>query len=182
MNAKSKQAEPDAGVTLRWHDLSRDLRESLSGKLVGLWNAASDGEAFDALSEDKQQALLLFQKRFLAKDLWQLVRRIENVYGEGGVGLDFRAWPMIESTLSRRSDFTRRWAKRKGTEGGFYERTQRRAALHILYHEGPPRLWHAHFDLHNPVNSLASALRHVRTEYFGGLRPDWRTIKRALEA
>ena len=52
---------------LRWHELTNDARDALTGKLVGLWGAASDETAFDSLTEDKQQALLLVFSRMQAK-------------------------------------------------------------------------------------------------------------------
>ncbi len=107
---------------VRWSDLPAKVRDALTGKLVGLWGAASDESAFDSLTEDKQQALLLVLSRMEAKDLWHLVRSIDNVYGEGGVGIAFTAWPFIQSTLSRRKDFTRLFANHKDTSGGFYEK------------------------------------------------------------
>ena len=51
-------------------------------------------------------------------------------------GLQFEAWPMIESTLSRRRDFTRRFANHKDTSGGFYEKQRGAAILHFLFQEG----------------------------------------------
>ena len=41
-------------------------------------------------------------------------------------GLQFEAWPMIESTLSRRRDFTRMIANHKDTTGGFTKEKRRR--------------------------------------------------------
>lgn len=157
------------------------MRHSLSGKLAGLWDAPDDQTAFNLLAEDKQQALLLLTRRLGAKDLWNAVRRIKNVYGNGGVGIDFEAWPFLESALSRRADFTRSFAKRKTVAGGFYEKGRRTAVLHFLYHDTTPRLWHVHFDLYSPVSSLQSAVRHLRHEYFGRLRPDWQIIAAALK-
>ena len=72
---------------------------------------ATDAVAFESWPVDKQQALMLLMDRLQTKGLWHLVKRITNVYGEGGVGLQFEAWPMIESTLTRRRDFTRLMAK-----------------------------------------------------------------------
>ena len=46
-------------LQLTWTDLRYDVREALTGKLMGLYGAPSDPEAFEALTEDKQQALLL---------------------------------------------------------------------------------------------------------------------------
>jgi hypothetical protein len=42
---------------------------------------------------DKQQAMMLLVDRLQTKGLWHLVKRITNVYGEGGVGMQFEAWP-----------------------------------------------------------------------------------------
>lgn len=151
------------------------------GRLAGLWGAPDDESAFNSLSLDKQQALLLLARRLDAKDLWHAVKRVQNVYGDGGVGLNFVAWPYLENTLSRRDDFTRRFAKRKNVRGGFYEKGRRNAALHFLYHDGSPLRWHVHFDLYNPVFSPITALRHMRHEYFGKLRPNWRMIVEAFK-
>lgn len=166
---------------IRWRDLPSDAREALAGKLVGLYGAPGDEAAFDALPEDKQQALLLILGRLRAKRLWHLAKRIDNVYGEGGVGIGFLAWPAIESTLSRRKDFTKRFANHKDTSGGFYEKGRADAVLHFLYQEGNPRKWYVHFDLHSPVHSGASATRHFRYEFLGKLCPDWKMIKECLK-
>jgi len=167
---------------LRWRELPAQTRENLTGKLVGLWGAVSDEAAFDSLAEDKQQALLLVLLRMQAKDLWHLVRSIDNVYGEGGVGLGFAACPSMQSTLSRRKDFTRRFANHKDTSGGFYEKGRADAVLHFLFQEGSPRKWYVHFDLHSPVHSLASAFKHIRYEFFGKVCPDCKMIKQCLKA
>jgi hypothetical protein len=74
---------------LRWHDLTAGARELLQGKLAGLWGAASDAAAFDSWTIDKQQAMLMLLDRLDEKGLWHLVKRVTNVYGEGGVGLQF---------------------------------------------------------------------------------------------
>ena len=124
---------PMAEVELTWADLSGATREMLSGKLAGLWGAESDAAAFDSWPLDKKHALLLLLRRMDAKKLWHLVKRITNVYGEGGVGLQFEAWPMIESTLSRRNDFTRMMANHKDTTGGFYEKQRAAAVLHFAF-------------------------------------------------
>jgi len=115
-----------------------------------------------------------------AKELWHVVKRIDNVYGEGGVGLQFEAWPVIESTLSRRDDFTRRFANHKDTSGGFYEKGRPEAVLHFLFQEGQPRKWYVHFDLYSPVYSLASAWNHLRYEFMSKTKPDWRRIAKSL--
>src|ERR1051326_1326670 len=172
----------NADAPLVWAELPNDTKDLLTGKLIGLWGATSDAAAFDSWTLDKQQALLLLLNRMQAKQLWHLVKRITNVYGEGGVGLQFEAWPMIESTLSRRDDFTRLMANHKGPSGGFYETQRREAILHFLFQEGEPRRWYVHFDLYSPVHSPASALKHFRYELLGKVRPDWRTIARFLRS
>ena len=166
---------------LRWRDLSFDVRDALAGRLEGLFGAITDEAAFDSLAEDKQEALLLILERMRAKELWHVTRRVENVYGQGGVGMAFDAWPVIESTLSRRKDFTRRFANHKDTTGGFYEKGRAEAVLHFLYQEGKPRKWYVHFDLHSPVHSVGSAARHLRYEFVGKLCPDWKMIKGCLK-
>jgi hypothetical protein len=165
---------------LQWGDLSREVRELLTGKLAGLWGAETDRAAFESLAIDKQQALMLLLVRIRDKGLWHLVKQVTNVYGEGGVGLQFLAWPMIESTLHRRRDFTRLFANHKDTTGGFYERDRPLAVLHFLYQEGEPRTWYVHFDLHSPVHSVGSAFKHLRHEFIGKVTPDWRMISRCL--
>jgi hypothetical protein len=171
-----------AEVELTWANLSGETKEMLRGKLAGLWGAETDAAAFDSWALDKKQALLLLLQRMDAKKLWHLVKRITNVYGEGGVGLQFEAWPMIESTLSRRPDFTRMFANHKDTSGGFYERQRGEAVLHFLFAEGEPRTWYVHFDLYSPVHSPASALKHVFYESMGKVRPDWRMISKCLNS
>ena len=163
-----------------WTDLSDEVRELLTGKLTGLWGAPSDAVAFDSWTLDKKQAMLLLLRRLHHKKLWHLVKRVTNVYGEGGVGLQFEAWPMIESTLSRRRDFTRLFANHKDTSGGFYEKQRDVAVLHFLYQEGEPRTWYVHFDLYSPVHSMGSMLKHMRYEFMGKVRPDWRMIAKCL--
>lgn len=174
---------PSSGACqIRWEDLPSGAREALTGKLSGLWGASSDKAAFDSLPENKQQALLLILGRMQAKQLWDVVRRIENVYGEAGVGLEFVAWPLIKATLGRRRDFTRLLARHKGTSGGFYERGRASAVLHFIYQTGSEWKWHVHFDLYSPVESPGSALRHFRHEVIGKARPDWRMIRQLLRA
>ena len=161
---------------LKWQDLPFAKRELLQGKLAGLWGYASDAAAFESWTVDKQQALILLLDRLQAKGLWHLVKRITNVYGEGGVGLQFEAWPMIESTLTRRRDFTRLMANHKDTTGGFYERQRGEVILHFLFQEGEPRTWFVHFDLYSPVHSPRSAVRHLRHEFLGKVKPDWQMV------
>jgi hypothetical protein len=166
--------------SLRWIDLSRETRELLKGKLAGLWGAVSDQAAFDSWAIDKKHALLLLLKRMRVKELWHLVKQVTNVYGEGGVGLQFEAWPMIETTLARRSDFTRRFANHKDTSGGFYEKGRAESVLHFLFQEGQPRTWYVHFDLYSPVHSPRSAWMHLRHEFLSKTKADWRIIAQSL--
>lgn len=172
-------AEPlDASLT--WSTLPAETQELLAGKLAGLWDAPTDAAAFDSWPLDKKRALLLLLDRLHAKGLWDLVKRVTNVYGEGGVGLEFEAWPKIKSTLSSRCDFTHRFASHNDTSGGFYEKDRDTAILHFLFQEGEPRRWYVHFDLYSPVHSPGSAFRHLRHEYLGKTKPDWRTIAKHL--
>jgi hypothetical protein len=168
-----------AEAVLTWATLPAATRELLRGKLAGLWGAATDAAAFDSWAPDKKQALLLLLGRLHAKGLWELVKRVTNVYGEGGVGIEFEAWPRIKSTLSARSDFTRRFANHPDTSGGFYEKDRGTAILHFLFQE-EPRRWYVHFDLYSPVHSPASVWRHLRHEYLGKTKPDWRLIAKHL--
>lgn len=165
---------------LDWSDLSEDVRQELAGKLSGLWGSASDEEAFNLLSVDKQQALLLIHSRLLAKGLWQGVKSIINLYGEGGVGIEFTPWPTMESTLLRRPDFTQLLANHSDTNGAFYEKGRAEATLHLLFVEETPRKWYVHFDLYSPVHSPVTAFKHLWHELVGKVRPDWRAIKRRL--
>ena len=167
---------------LLWKDLSVAHREALSGRLTGLWGAPSDEAAFDNFAVEKQQALLITLSRLLEKELWQVVKKIENVYGEGGVGIKFFAWPFVLSTLKRRKDFTRLMANHKDTTGGFYEKGRADAVLHFLYQDGNPQTWYVHFDLYSPVHSPVSAWKHMRYEFIGKVRPDWRMIQDSLNA
>lgn len=169
----------DSGV-MSWRDLPIELREALTGKLIGLWGAPSDEAAFDNLTLDKQQALLIIVSRLLEKKLWQIINKVDNIYGEGGVGIGFSAWPFVISTLSKRKDFTRRMANHKDTTGGFYEKGRAQSVLHFLYVDGKPQKWYVHFDLYSPVHSPVSALKHLRHEFIGKLTPDWRMIKDSL--
>ena len=176
----NKKSQMGNEPSLSWAELPANTRELLTGKLAGLWGAETDAAAFDSWPLDKQQGMLLLLERLENKGLWHLVKRVTNVYGEGGVGLEFEAWPMIESTLSRRDDFTRLMANHKGTDGGFYETQRREAVLHFLFQEGEPRCWYVHFDLFSPVYSPASALKHFRYELLGKVKPDWRMIARSM--
>lgn len=175
-------SKPAAAMSqLSWETLPESTRELLQGKLAGLWEQPTDAAAFDSWPIDKQQAMLLLLDRIQAKGLWHVVKRVTNVYGEGGVGLQFEAWPMIESTLMRHRDFTRIMANHKDTTGGFYERKRGEAVLHFLFQEGDPRTWYVHFDLYSPVHSPGSAFKHLRHEFLGKVKPDWRMIAKHLD-
>ncbi|HEX8143260.1 MAG TPA: hypothetical protein VF553_11735 [Pyrinomonadaceae bacterium] len=165
-------------VRLRWRELPRFLQDALHRKLEDLYGYARDEDAFDSLALDKQQALLILARRFIELDLWSAVRRVSNVYGEGGVGMNFDAWPVLHSTLSRHRQFTARLANHSDTTGGFIERGVGRASLHLLYvdKEGEERRWAAHFDLYNPWASPVNAMRHLFVEKLRGYTPDWRVI------
>ncbi|HKS27949.1 MAG TPA: hypothetical protein VJS44_09025 [Pyrinomonadaceae bacterium] len=163
---------------MSWRKLSDELREELQGKLQGLYGGASSEAAFDNLTIDKQQALVLFARRLDELALWPLVRRVENVYGEGGVGMNFTAWPALASELQRRKDFTARFASHRDNDGGFIELGRGAASLHFLYQgTGAQRRWGVHFDLYNPWASPASAWRHLLREKIGSERPDWRVVR-----
>ena len=171
-----------AAPSLTWATLPYATRELLTGRLAGLWGAPTDEAAFDSWTLDKKQGMFLLLNRMHDKGLWHLVKKVTNVYGEGGVGLAFEAWPMIESTLNRRRDFTRRFANHSDTAGGFYETDRGDAILHFLFQEGKPRTWYVHFDLYSPVHSPGSMWKHFVHEYVGKVKPDWRTIAKCLKA
>lgn len=167
---------------LSWAALPADCRESLRGKLAGMWGHPEDAEAFNTLPVTSQQGLLLIAARLEERDLWQAIRQISNVWGEGGVGFEFTAWPMLHSLLSRRNDFTRMFANHRNTDGGFVEKDRARSVMHFLYTEGTPRKWSLHFDLYNPLHSPAGAWRHLRHEVFSEVKPDWQMIREGLRS
>jgi hypothetical protein len=172
---------PLPAAPLQWRELSDETRWALDQRLLGLYGRETDESAFDALSVDKQQALLILLRRFGELSLWQTVRRVENVYGMGGVGMNFSVWPFVKSTLERRSDFTTWFARHRDTTGGWIERGVGRASLHVLYVEaGGERKWAAHFDLYNPWASPMNAWRHLLNEKFRHYTPDWRAISSSL--
>ena len=170
------------GGALRWAELPEATRAALWGRLAGLYGGARDEAAvFDALAVDKQQALLILARRLGELKLWDAVRRVENLYGEGGVGMHFRAWPFLKSALLRRAAFSTWFAAHSGTTLGFIERATRHGSLHLLYcGDGAGARWEAHFDLYNPWASPANAWRHLLHEKIRREVPDWRTIGAAL--
>jgi hypothetical protein len=179
---KASQAETRKAKQFRWHELPEETRAALERKLEGLYEHDHDNHAFNALTVDKQHALLLVMRRLVELKLWDAVKRIENVYGEGGVGMNFLAWPYLVSTLRGRKDFTAQFANHRGNAGGFIERGKTFASLHFLYtDEGGARRWAVHFDLYNPWASPLSAWRHLLYEKLRGQTPDWQTISAALD-
>src|SRR5689334_17973477 len=84
-NGKCRVSSNEASPT--WTELPANTRELLTGKLAGLWGAATDAAAFDSWPLDKKQGMLLLLERLDSKGFWHLVNRVTNVYGEGGVGL-----------------------------------------------------------------------------------------------
>jgi len=169
----------DAG--LHSEDLPEALRgDELTRKLEGLYGHVDGRDAFVSLAADKQQALLLFALRLNDLDLWREIERIENVYGVGGVGMNFRARADLSHTLAAHARFTSRFASHGDCAEGFFERGRPRAALHFLRMKGEASLWSVHFDLHAPASSPLSALRHLWSEKWRGETPDWETIKSEL--
>ena len=160
-----------------WDELDEATRTTLDNKLDGLYGYEHSATAFESIPVDKQQALLLIMRRLTALNLWTAVRRIDNVYGEGGVGMYFTAWPFLESALRRRRDFTRWFARHRDNSGGFLERTRPMASLHFLYIDNGQRHWNVHFDLHSGVSSPLSAARHLIHERLLRRQPDWTRIK-----
>ena len=166
---------------LRWAELPAGTRAQLGGRLAGLYGHVSDQSAFDSLAEDKRQTLLIFVRRFSRFGLWRGVERVTNVYGEGGVGIEFAATEGVPAALGSHPRFTPRFAGHGGkTAGGFYEKQRSRAALHILRMRAAPNQWAAHFDEHGPLAGPLSLLRHIWHEVFRGRTPGWRAIQSAL--
>ena len=159
----SARAASDEGpAALRWGGLPERTRAALHRRLEGLYGGARDAEVFDSLPLDKQQALLILSRRLMELNLWDAVRRVHNLYGEGGVGMRFLAWPYLRSELGRRAAFSTWFATHKNTTLGYIERGKRLGSLHILYSEGGAGVgWEAHFDLYNPWASPANAWRRM---------------------
>jgi len=167
---------------LSWKELPAEVRALLSDRLAGMWDHPDDSSAFDSLSIAAQQALLLIVARLEERGIWQAIRRISNVWGEGGVGFEFTAWPMLHSMLSRRNDFTRWFANHQDTDGGFVEKHRPTSVMHFLYTDATPRRWSLHFDLYSPLHSPAGAWRHLRHEVFSEMKPDWQMIREGLRS
>ena len=165
---------------LRWDELPEALRADLAHKIAGLFGHDDARDAFDVLDVDKQQTLLLFARRLKELKLWGEIEKITNVYGLGGVGMDFRARGDLTSLLSRNRKFTSRFAAHKDTAEGFYETGRSRAVIHFLRMRTIAPLWGVHFDLYSPLANPLSALRHLWREMVRGETPDWRAIKTIL--
>ena len=159
-----------------WRELSLETRTALERKLEGLYGATRDDEAFDYLVLDKQQALLMLLRRLSELGLWNTVARIENVYGEGGVGMDFKAWPFLLASLKSHKAFTSRLAKHHNNSGGFMEVGRARGSLHFCYVDGAVRQWAVHFDIYNPWASPLNAWRHLLHEKLLNEAAHWKTI------
>ncbi len=111
------------------------------------------------------------------------LKKIENVYGVGGVGMSFTAWPSLESALRRRTNFTAMFAAHQNASAGFLERGRKLAALHFLRAARPKdqsNFWSAHFDLYSPLAFPTGMWRHLLREKLRRETPDWHRIKHAL--
>lgn len=168
-----------AGETLplKWNQMSDNTRAALDGKLDELFGWPRTDEVFESLAVDRQQALLLLLRRLRSLNLWDAVRRVTNVYGEGGVGIDFIAWPLLRTTLERRRDFSKLLAGHRNNEGGFRERKKISGpALHVVMVEMASNRWATHFDLYDPLLSPLELWRHLYREGWRRELPGWRDI------
>ena len=168
-----------AAAPATWAELPESMRRLLRGKVAGLYGFEEDETAFAALPQDKREALALLMRRLVGLDLWQNVAKIVNVYGQGGVGMYFSSDFDLESGLSRRQDFTRKFARHRDNSGGFIEKDRRRASLHFLYidNAGAAREWHVHLDFYGPMGSFLSTAQHLYCERWQKFRPDWQIMK-----
>lgn len=155
-----------------WSKLNPELQRNLHDKLRGIYGfETSDAEIFDWLEHDKQLALQLLTARFVELKVWRFVLRVTNVYGVGGTGIEFVATDDFAEKLSRRRDFTSRFARHTGAHRGFYERHRSHLSLHLLEMNHANALWSAHYDLHSPVASPSSLWRHLWHERLRGATP-----------
>lgn len=169
-----------SSLALGWRDLPEEDGAALAGKLELLYGGGSDSAVFDSLAVDKQMALLLFLRRLRNLDLWGEVLKVTNVYGEGGVGVEFVGAPTLKSRLRDDANFTARFATHRRAAEGYFERGKRRGALHVLRARRGGDVWSAHFDLYGPAAGLPSALRHLWYEKLVGTTPGWGEISDAL--
>ena len=166
-------------VPATWAELPESIRCSFKGKLAGLYGYGDDATAFGAATQDKREALVLLMRRLVGLDLWKCVRKIVDVYGQGGVGMYFSATSDLDSALRSRSDFSRKFARHRHNSGGFLERNRRRAALHFLYVDSSSgnRDWHVHLDFYGPIGSFVSTTQHLYYERWQKFTPDWQIMK-----
>lgn len=179
--------QSDAGESLRhtiasdWNALDCKLRRCFADKLAGLYSHGDDRTAFDSLAPDKRASLFLLAARLCDLDLWSEVRKIENLYGTGGVGASFSAHA---SLLRRARDCPRlresRWASKRSAITGFFERSRAEATLHLVFEDAPRNRWSVHFDRLSPVFSMTTALGHLFGEKLLRRCPDWREISAAI--
>lgn len=170
---------PASSVAPVWDALAARDREMLGGKLSGLYDCGeADGVVFDSLATDKRRALLLIASRYDELDIWRHVRRVTNIYGTGGTGVEFFADNHFTARLDAHPDFTTRFARHRDSSAGYFERRRRRGALHLLRANAEGDSWSAHFDLHSPVASPLSFARHVWHERIRGVCPGWRDFDR----
>ena len=167
--------------TLTWNELTAPARDALNGKLSGLYGGQVDADIFDALPVDKQQSLLIFVRRLGDLKLWREISRVTNVYGEGGVGIEFISTAGLPRCLRRSRRFSSRFAAHRDTAEGFYELRRSVAALHFLRARRRGLEWSVHFDLYAPLSSPASALRHLWYEKLRGQTPSWKEIASVLD-
>jgi hypothetical protein len=168
---------PGKTLPLKWNELAENTQAALGGKLDGLFGWSRTDEVFESLAVDRQQALLLLLRRLCSLKLWDAVRSVTNVYGEGGVGIDFIAWPLLRTTLERRRDFTKLLAGHRNNEGGFRERRKVTGpALHVVMVEMTSNRWATHFDRYDPLSSLLNLWRHLYREGWRRELPGWRDI------
>lgn len=162
-----------------WAELSEQERQRYGGKLSGIYGHEGDEEAYNALTNDKHEALKLISLRLIQSDLWQYVGRIVNVYGVGGVGMYFSPAGDLASELDGRREFTRWFARHHDNSGGFLEKARKHASLHFLYIDPPEgeREWHVHLDLYGGWGSIITAIQHLYWERWRKFRPDWQIMK-----
>jgi len=163
-----------------WAGLRQQERDLYQGKLSGIYGYEGDEAAYNALANDKHEALNLISGRLIRVGLWEYVGRIVNVYGVGGVGMYFSPLRDLAAELDRRSEFTRWFARHYDNSGGFLEKGRKHVSLHFLYIDPPSgeREWHVHLDLYGGWGSVITAVQHLYWERWKKYRPDWRIMKR----
>jgi hypothetical protein len=162
-----------------WAELIEEEQGRYRNKLSGIYGHEGDEAAYNALTQDKHEALRLISDRLIRAGLWQHVGRIVNVYGVGGVGMYFSPVDDLDSELRRRKEFTRWFARHHDNSGGYLEKGRAHASLHFLYIDPPEgeREWHVHLDLYGGWGSVITAIQHLYWERWRKYRPDWRIMK-----